>query len=425
MLSFITLLISNYPLINNFPQGIILDDLISKMKLTPNKRWLLSFIQELHNKHCLLAIIQHSPLMIKLRTADLAKKLLKLCSSSIAKHRSYKVYETIEQAKNYGIWKRDILQSTDIAKLQCEKILKELQNLKLIQSFTDPKCRRIMYYAIGYKPSEYKKGTGFHNENDVIDDQYLETMIRIINEIISNAGNIGINIIDIQTFIADKKVINTKDGVLPIKDIEIILNLLMFHSNVEVIPSSISREMVERFIGHKHIGQQSIYHLIKEVQNERIAHQGIVEEENRKLSNLKRIQMQNKRPLSLISASEMIENIKENEEKFYEKVMKNDHKRRKINDSLKTNLKIEYDLAVDDSKMVENKTKLKQEFDDTNIEGYYDMRFHSITYECESALNQIPCHTCPVADECSDDGVVSSNKCPFLNEWLGLSGIDF
>lgn len=38
----------------------------------------------------------------------------------------------------------------------------------------------------------------------------------------------------------------------------------------------------------------------------------------------------------------------------------------------------------------------------------------------ESMMGSLPCGTCPVSHQCSDDGPVTPSKCEYYTQWLGF-----
>eukprot|EP00484_Ammonia_sp_Unknown_P013000 CAMPEP_0197074172 /NCGR_PEP_ID=MMETSP1384-20130603/210977_1 /TAXON_ID=29189 /ORGANISM="Ammonia sp." /LENGTH=402 /DNA_ID=CAMNT_0042513013 /DNA_START=24 /DNA_END=1229 /DNA_ORIENTATION=- len=386
------------PILSKQPDGIAVQAMCQQ--LNPHKysaQFIQKFLQEMHAKYRLIAYLPTTPVKIKLRRGKDANKLQALDA------QQYKVYNHIERAASDGILMSMLSTAAGVSSAKCTSIIKRLEKEELTNHFTNPKTLQKFYYATSYTPSTTLNNPlgGFVNERGQIDEHWLDTILTVTEAQIKQSDAVqGISALEIQRNIRASGL--TKDG-LPLKDIELVLQLLLYDNKVDLIASSIPDKNLSKFITHS---KNTYHHLMKQIQSLRHEHAQKLKQirEDKKQSGLV-----NERKRKLMKST-MDESGK-------------DSKRQRINDS--THIKIGYDEVEDGDGVELNENKESAEFDGDEelkqemeeVRKYSQIRFRFNKYEYESPFSEIPCQSCPVASTCSDDGMINPKECPYLNAW--------
>lgn len=161
--------------------------------------------------------------------------LYKKASSSIEEERI--IYQLITQSK--GLWLRDIKMRTNIPQNLIAKLLKQMENKKMIKSLKSVKNNRKVYVLYDDKPSEELTGGVWFNDGDV-DSELVEEIIKIVhahlcrkrsaNTTINIEEYIGIN--DIIKYLEESKVMTVT---LNYEDVETLMNVMVYQELVQEI----------------------------------------------------------------------------------------------------------------------------------------------------------------------------------------------
>ena len=410
--------------------------MVLQKKFNQNKysaQFVCDFIDFMHSEWCLIAYLPTSPLTVIMRRANHANKLKKLPKEQ------YKVYNHIERAQGEGILMSRLAKNVCLSSSKCGSIIKKvLEKENLTSHYTNPRTFQVFYHSTMYKPPAHRDGRNepFRDPKGKIDDEFLNNILTVIQHqikqrtqnnknkhkshsnhnhnhnhnksqqerpIISgmdeddeeeeekkgvNTNNDGISIFELEDIIKNSGLTKNNNG-LPLNHIETCIQLLMFENKINIIPSSIPKHELTKFITHS---KNTFHHLIKGIQNIRNEQQ---EEHEMK------IQKENKR-------KRRMDDMNGNSNNKY-----NPRKKRKIMIDSGEDVSGSGGGDVGDEVLSDSMK---------NIRKYGEIRFSYNNFfdSHECAFAEIPCQACPNASVCSDDGIVNPKDCQYLDAWLGL-----
>eukprot|EP01083_Nonionella_stella_P010799 30703_1 len=389
------------PILKNHPNGIEVQALYKQLNSHKyDSQFVCKFIDSMHKDHRLIAYVSSNPPMITMRRGKDANHLKKLTLEQ------YTVYNQIEKSRSEGIIMTHLSNKANMSSQKCKYIVtKVLEKRSLTSKFTNSRTFQVFYYATSFKPPQVSNEGTFHGPKGTIDQEWLHDITTVIQHKIKTSDSIhGISALELQQFIKESGLTKDNKG-LPINDIDVIIQLLLYENKIDLIPSTIPNHELDEYLTHS---KNTFYHLIQGIQHKRTVQMDKMHADERK----------KKRKLKLNPQS---------------------IKKRKLDE--KRHTRITYDLidekpmrtrenngqfiwSEDKSAYVKEcaKEEEEKEVDPVmeNIRKYGDIKFRYNKYEYASPVSQIPCQSCPVASTCSDDGVINPIDCPYLNAWLNL-----
>ncbi|KAM0674487.1 DNA-directed RNA polymerase III subunit RPC6 [Gurleya vavrai] len=161
--------------------------------------------------------------------------IYKKISSAIEEERI--IYQLISQSK--GLWLRDIKLRTSIPQNLINKILKQMENKKMIKSLKSVKNNRKVYVLYDDKPNEELTGGVWFNEGDV-DNELVDEISKIIysyickkclsDDCVQIDNLLGPS--EILKFIEDCKVMNVQ---LNLNDVELMMKTMVYDGLIQEI----------------------------------------------------------------------------------------------------------------------------------------------------------------------------------------------
>lgn len=161
--------------------------------------------------------------------------IYKKISSSIEEERI--IYQLISQ--NKGLWLRDIKLRTNIPQNLVAKLLKQMENKKMIKSLKSVKNNRKVYVLYDENPGEELTGGVWFNDGDV-DNDLVDEICKIVYTYLckncqsTNIGNFDelLGISEILNFLEKSKVMNVQ---LCCDDVETLMKVLVYEGLVQEI----------------------------------------------------------------------------------------------------------------------------------------------------------------------------------------------
>ncbi|KAM0677594.1 DNA-directed RNA polymerase III subunit RPC6 [Binucleata daphniae] len=157
--------------------------------------------------------------------------IYKKVSSSIEEERI--IYQLITQ--NKGLWLKDIKMRTNIPQNLISKLLKQMENKKMIKSLKSVKNNRKVYVLYDDKPSEELTGGVWFNDGN-IDTELVEEIIKIIYTHLCRIDNKNIeNYLSIEKvirFLEENKIMTVN---LNYEDVETLMNVMVYEEYVQEI----------------------------------------------------------------------------------------------------------------------------------------------------------------------------------------------
>eukprot|EP01084_Bolivina_argentea_P061672 112743_1 len=370
------------PILSKHPNGIEAKQLSHQINANTNTNnktviysdeFIVEFLNHMKSKVRLIAFVTNNPLTIRRRNPSNANKLYKLSLEQ------YNIYQQIEASQNDGILMRRLTQNNPkLCKKQITKIITQiLETQNLTSRFKSKMNNQTYYHAICYSPRPEKQETEFDKDKDFMEVIYMIILTQI------KASNInGISCNELFEIIETSGLLNDKND-LSIQQIETIIQLLLFENKIYFIPNSIPINNLNKFLTKS---KNTYYHLIKAIRNIK-----------RKLD--------------------------------YDLSDERWNKKRKLNDSKSMKITVEYDdfenVNVNNKDINvehdEEKMNIEERFNNINVKQYSDIKFRYNNWNSdESTFSEIPCQSCPVVDNCFDDGLINPNHCPYLNAWLEI-----
>ncbi|CAK5076387.1 unnamed protein product [Meloidogyne enterolobii] len=88
------------------------------------------------------------------------------------------VYSIVEEAKRMGVWIRDIRERSGLNDLQMRRVLKALEQRKLIRSIKAAGTTRKTYILYGLEADESLTGGTFYSDQQ-LDSEFVQTLIHV------------------------------------------------------------------------------------------------------------------------------------------------------------------------------------------------------------------------------------------------------
>ena len=292
-------------------------------------------------------------------------------------------------------------------------ITKVLEKQGLTSKYTNPRTLQVFYHVTKYKPMRQNLGNSiFIVSKGVIDNAFLKDVMNVVEHQIKACSSMkGISSSELQDIIRESGLTKESDGV-PLNDIERVLQLLEFENKIRIVPGSLplANGDLSRFLTPS---QNTFHHLVKGMQELRDKRRDRIQEEQQRREMARKREMRRE-----YNAANAVRGGRD---------MEPLPKRRKLDtksevksastDSSK--LKIEIDGSDDDKDKVKGDGG-PMDAEWREIEKFGNVRFRFNHYEYDSPFSEVPCQSCPVANTCSDDGIVNPKSCPYLNAWLDL-----
>jgi len=141
------------------------------------------------------------------------------------------IYQLIEAEANTGAWTKDLKDKTGFQQVQITKILKILENRKLIKAVKSIQAgRKKVYMLYNMEPSREVTGGSLYGSDQAYDHQYIHIMKMHIKTFVENKGAVDIS--DIMTYL--KKL--AEEGAssnLTVEDITMLVQTIIYDGDIE------------------------------------------------------------------------------------------------------------------------------------------------------------------------------------------------
>ncbi|KAL0207694.1 hypothetical protein P9112_012322 [Eukaryota sp. TZLM1-RC] len=179
---------------------------------------IVNTINEL-NKRCLVDLIQENgQLVVSRRSHEEAEKLRTLAEDERL------VFTHIARTGNQGIWIKELRFGTNFPAPHLTKLLKTLQNRKLVKSVKSVQHKsRKVYMLYDLEPSATHTGGLLYDDNQNFDYNFVDNLLKIIVAIVRKKGHKGVSVKDIHNEIRQRGL--TKNVDLPEDMVETLCNV--------------------------------------------------------------------------------------------------------------------------------------------------------------------------------------------------------
>ncbi|EGC34242.1 hypothetical protein DICPUDRAFT_88404 [Dictyostelium purpureum] len=141
------------------------------------------------------------------------------------------IYQLIETSGNNGAWTRELKQQSGYQQVQITKILKILENRKLIKAVKSIQSgRKKVYMLYNMEPSRDVTGGTLYGGDQSYDHQYIQIMKMHIKTFVENKGAVDLS--DIMTYLRKVAEEATSQSLGP-EDIQALVNTVIYDGDIE------------------------------------------------------------------------------------------------------------------------------------------------------------------------------------------------
>ncbi|ELR21595.1 DNA-directed RNA polymerase III 34kD-subunit family protein, putative [Acanthamoeba castellanii str. Neff] len=141
------------------------------------------------------------------------------------------VYSLIEKEGNMGLWTRDMKFRSNLQQTTINKILKTLQNRKLIKAVKSIAGRnRKVYMLYDLEPSVKVKGNAFYTPDGVFDSEFVNVLNKHCYRYIEQEGSVTLE--SMASFVRNSGMSNVE---LKDEDVQQILDTLIYDGKVDKV----------------------------------------------------------------------------------------------------------------------------------------------------------------------------------------------
>lgn len=175
-----------------------------------------------------------------------------------ATHEEQLIYSLIEESSKKGIWIRDIRDRTGLSQTQMRKVLKVLEQRKLVKSIKAVGTTKKCYMLYDVEADESLTGGTFYSDQQ-LDSHFVETLAHICVTMLQNKRKLSeenhrddkaaarefafVRSTEVAQFIREKGVCRVQ---LTILDIESILSVAMLDGSIEQRADGMYRALVPK-----------------------------------------------------------------------------------------------------------------------------------------------------------------------------------
>lgn len=196
----------------------------------------VSAINALFQQHRLLAFQQGPNLLYKEQLLEDAQKFKGLSDVDRL------VYQVIKQAGTSGVWTKDMKVRTNLAQPQLTKILKVLEQRRLVKSVknvNNPSRKVYMLYEL--EPSRELTGGAWYTENQ-FDSEFIGVLQEACYRYIRHQGDATLK--DLASFVRSKGFSKVD---LRLEDIEMVVNTLIYDGRVDQVEGEAEDDMEDHY----------------------------------------------------------------------------------------------------------------------------------------------------------------------------------
>jgi DNA-directed RNA polymerase III subunit RPC6 len=145
------------------------------------------------------------------------------------------VHQSIERSGDKGIWTRDIKNNTNISQHNLTKALKVLEQRMLIKSVRSVASKsKKLYMLYDLEPAKEVTGGPWYTDGQDFDHAFVSALGNFVTQLVRSHG-----MLDLSTICDKIKISGISKVELSVKEVELVLNSLVFDGRLEDVQSSI------------------------------------------------------------------------------------------------------------------------------------------------------------------------------------------
>ena len=316
------------------------------------------------------------------------------------------VLQVIEAAGNCGMWTKEVKQKTNFPQVKVTKIFKTLESRKLIKSVKHvAQQNRKVYMKYDLEPSREITGGAWFTDQE-FDAVFVKIMRDQCRDFIRKEKRVTLQ--DVYEHIVESKISNVN---LRKEDVKQIVDTLFYDGDVEMItPEERRRQKMDAYEDD----------FIDDRKNRRGGAEGMLMYESDEEEEYEEEEEEEEEEEDSEGEDEDTTTKKRKKGSANNNKRKNSNKKQK-----KATTENKKGSSINKKQQQKKKGRGGNESEEATVEVDDGDDFTETYYvpskwksNIHTPLSYVPCGICPVYQECEPGGLISPEKCPYMDRWI-------